>query len=254
MRIWLATACLLVPLFLGNLAKAEDKILRIGTEGAYPPFNFVDDKGQLSGFDVDIAKALCSEMKVECQFVAVPWVDIIDDLEAGKFDLMVASMAYTEERAKRIAFSDPYYRSHAVFVGDAKTFHDIRPEALAGARIAAGAGTMHADYLQKVYAAKNTILITKDQPEAQAALQEGKVDLILADAIDLMSYLDSSEDARFEFIGDPVTNDLLQSTSHITARKEDGALLEDVNAALKRIRLNGVYDRVNDAYFPFSIF
>lgn len=254
MRVSVHFAYLLVFLVFTGQVVAEDKVLRIGTEGAYPPFNFVDDKGQLSGFDVDIAKALCSEMKVQCEFVAVPWVEIIDDLEAGKFDLMVASMAYTEERAKRIAFSDPYYRSHAVFVGDAKKFHDISPEALTGARIAAGEGTMHADYLRKVYAAKNMILITKDQPEAQAALKDGKVDLILADAIDLMSFLDASDDARFEFIGDPVTNDLLQSTSHITARKSDPALLEDVNAALKRIRLSGVYDTVNDKYFPFSIF
>ncbi|MGI2034053.1 transporter substrate-binding domain-containing protein [Rhizobium panacihumi] len=254
MRVLLATTYLLLPLLVGGPVAADDSILRIGTEGAYPPFNFVDEKGQLSGFDVDIAKALCKEMAVECQFVAVPWVTIIDDLESGKFDLMVASMAYTSERAQRIAFSDPYYRSHAVFVGDAKKFLDIRPETLAGARIAAGAGTMQADYLQKIYAAKNTILITKDQPEAQTALQEGKVDLILADAIELMSFLDSNQEARFDFIGDPVTNDLLQSTSHITARKGDTALLENVNAALKRIRLNGVYDRVNDTYFPFSIF
>lgn len=254
MRFFISVACLVLPLLYVGPTAAADKVLRVGTEGAYPPFNFIDDKGQLSGFDVDIAKALCLEMKAECTFVAVPWVGIIDDLEAGKFDLMVASMAYTEERAKRIAFSDPYYRSHAVFVGDAKKFNDIRPEALIGARIAAGEGTMHADYLNKIYAAKNTIAITKDQPEAQAALKEGKVDLLLADAIDLMSFLDSSEDARFEFIGDPVTNDLLQSTSHITARKDDSALLGDVNAALKRIRLNGVYDRVNDKYFPFSIF
>jgi ABC-type amino acid transport substrate-binding protein len=254
MRVLFKAACLLLPLLLVGQAAADDKILRIGTEGAYPPFNFIDDQGQLSGFDVDIAKALCKEMNVQCEFIAVPWVSIIDDLEAGKFDLMVASMAYTQERAQRIAFSDPYYRSHAVFVGNAKKFHDIRPEALEGARIAAGEGTMHADYLQKVYAAKNTIVITKDQPEAQTALKDGQVDLILADAIDLMSFLDSSDDARFEFIGDPVTNDLLQSTSHITARKSDTALLEQVNAALKRIRLSGVYDRVNDKYFPFSIF
>jgi ABC-type amino acid transport substrate-binding protein len=254
MRALFHLAFLLPLLVLTGPSQAKDKVLRIGTEGAYPPFNYVDDKGKLSGFDIDIARALCSEMQVQCEFVAVPWVEIIDDLEAGKFDLIVASMAYTEERAKRIAFSDPYYRSHAVFVGNAEKYRDISPEALTGARIAAGEGTMHADFLQNVYAAKNTILITKDQPEAQAALKDGKVDLILADAIDLMSFLDAGDDARFDFIGDPVTSDLLQSTSHITAKKSGIALLEDVNAALKRIRLSGVYDRVNDKYFPFSIF
>ena len=69
-----------------------------------------------------------------------------------------------------------------------------------------------------------------------------------------MSFLENTKKTSFDFIGDPVTNDLLQSTSHITARKSDTALLTEVNAALKRIRLNGAYDQVNDKYFPFSIY
>lgn len=233
---------------------ADDKILRIGTEGAYPPFNYINDKGELAGFDVDIAKALCKEMAVTCSFVAVPWVEIIDDLEKNKYDLIVASMAYTEERAKRIAYSDPYYRSHSVFIGDPKRFQDISPEGLAGARIAAETGTMQAQYLAKEYAGKSTLVLAKDQPEAQSLLEQGKADLLLADAIALMSFLESTENTHFEFIGDPVTNDFLQSTSHITARLTDKALLQKVNDAIKRIRLDGTYDRINDTYFPFSIY
>jgi ABC-type amino acid transport substrate-binding protein len=235
-------------------ALADDAVLRIGTEGAYPPFNYIDEKGELGGFDVDIAKALCKEMQKTCSFVAVPWVEIIEGLEQNKYDLIVASMAFTEERAKRIAYSDPYYRSHAVFIGDAKRYQDISPEGLKGARIGAGTGTMQAQYLQKVYAAGSKLILAKDQPEAQKLLEEGKVDLVLGDAIELMSFLEKPEGTNFEFIGDPVTNDFLQSTSHVTARKSDTALVQDVNAALKRIRLNGTYDRINDAYFPFSIF
>lgn len=252
LKTLLAAACLTLAALTS--AHADEAVLRIGTEGAYPPFNFIDAKGELSGFDVDIAKTLCKEMKRQCSFVAVPWVEIIDGLEQNKYDLIVASMAYTEERAKRIAYSDPYYRSHAVFIGDTQRFTETTPEALAGARIVAGEGTMHADYLDKVYAARSTVLHAKDQPEAQAMLEQGKADLLLADAIDLMSFLENTKNTGFDFIGDPVTNDLLQSTSHITARKSDTALLGEVNAALKRIRLNGSYDQVNDTYFPFSIY
>jgi ABC-type amino acid transport substrate-binding protein len=235
-------------------AFAADPALRIGTEGAYPPFNYINEKGELAGFDVDIAKALCKEMKRNCTFVTVPWVEIIDSLEQSKYDLMVSSMAYTEERAKRIAYSDPYYRSHAVFIGDPKKFQDISPEGLAGARIAAGKGTMQGDYLTKFYSAKSTLVFGKDQPEAQTLLKEGKADLVLGDAIEMMSFLESPDGTSFEFIGDPVTNDFLQSTSHATARKTDMALIGEVNAAIKRIRLDGTYDRINDAYFPFSIY
>lgn len=247
-------AAILLTLASVGPTLADDPVLRIGTEGAYPPFNFIDDKGELAGFDVDIAKALCKEMHRTCSFVAVPWVEIIDGLEQNKYDLIVASMAYTEERAKRIAYSDPYYRSHAVFVGDPKTYQDISPEGLAGLRIAAGAGTMQAEYLAKVYAAKSTVVLGKDQPEAQAMLQQGKADLVLGDAIELMNFLESTDGSNFDFIGDPVTNDFLQSTSHVTVRKSDTVLLEQINDSIKKIRLNGTYDRINDVYFPFSIY
>ncbi|KQS61439.1 ABC transporter substrate-binding protein [Rhizobium sp. Leaf371] len=249
--------CLLAALLLGLVAAgptlADDPVLRIGTEGAYPPFNFVNDKGELAGFDVDIAKALCKEMGRTCAFVATPWSEIIEGLEQNKYDLMVSSMAYTEERAKRIAYSEPYYRSHAVFIGDPKKYQDISPEGLAGARITAGKGTMQAQYLAKVYG-KSTLVLGEDQPEAQALLEQGKADLMLGDAIELMSFLESGEGSAFEFIGDPVTNDFLQSTAHVTARKSDTALLEQVNAAIKKTRLDGSYERINDVYFPFSIY
>ena len=249
--------CLLAAFLLGLVTAgptlADDPVLRIGTEGAYPPFNFVNDKGELAGFDVDIAKALCKEMGRTCTFVATPWSEIIEGLEQNKYDLMVSSMAYTEERAKRIAYSEPYYRSHAVFIGDPKKYQDISPEGLAGARITAGKGTMQAQYLAKVYG-KSTLVLGEDQPEAQALLEQGKADLMLGDAIELMSFLESGEGSAFEFIGDPVTNDFLQSTAHVTARKSDTALLEQVNAAIKKTRLDGSYERINDVYFPFSIY
>ena len=247
-------AVLLLTLVSASPTLADDPVLRIGTEGAYPPFNFVDDKGELAGFDVDIAKALCKEMQRTCTFVVMPWAEIIEGLEQNKYDLMVSSMAYTEERAKRIAYSDPYYRSHAVFIGDAKKYQDISPDGLAGARITAGKGTMQAQYLSKVYAAKSTLVFGDDQPAAQLLLEQGKADLMLGDAIELMSFLESAGGSAFEFIGDPVTNDFLQSTAHVTARKSDTALLQQVNAAIKKTRLDGSYERINDVYFPFSIY
>jgi polar amino acid transport system substrate-binding protein len=247
-------AALVLGLVAAGPALADDPVLRIGTEGAYPPFNFINEKGELVGFDVDIAKALCKEMKRTCTFVVTPWAEIIEGLEQNKYDLMVSSMAFTEERAKRIAYSQPYYRSHAVFIGDPKKRQDISPEGLAGARITAGKGTMQAQYLAKVYAAKSTLVLGEDQPAAQAILEQGKADLMLGDAIELMSFLESAEGSAFEFIGDPVTNDFLQSTAHVTARPSDTALLDEVNAAIKKTRLDGSYERINNIYFPFSIY
>jgi polar amino acid transport system substrate-binding protein len=233
------------------VCQGQAETLRIATEGAYPPFNFID-KGELKGFDVDIAKAICAKMYVDCTFQAVPWNDIIGGLEANKYDLIVASMAYSKERAARIDFSEPYYRSHSVLVGDEK-FQDSSPEALAGVRIAVESGTIQAEYLKKAYS-KSTILLGEDQPAARKLLIEKKADLLIGDAIELLTFMETPEGSAYSYVGDPISSDFLQSSAHITAHKGNQALLARVNAALKEIKLNGTYDRINDAYFPFSIY
>ncbi|OWW04450.1 ABC transporter substrate-binding protein [Rhizobium sp. R72] len=227
--------------------------LRIATEGAYPPFNFVDGNGVLKGFDVDIAKALCKQLDADCSFQAVEWSRIIDGLESNQYDLIIASMAYTKERAARVEFSAPYYRSHSVLIGDAEKFTDSSPAALAGARIAAADGTVQADYAKKAYKDSTTVL-AKDQPSAQKLLEENKADLLIGDAIELLSFMETPTGSTYGYIGDPISSEFLQSSAHITAQKGNIALIARVNEALKQIKLNGVYDRINDQYFPFNIY
>jgi ABC-type amino acid transport substrate-binding protein len=233
-------------------AEAGQK-LRIATEGAYPPFNYVDASGELGGFDVDIAKAICAEIGGDCSYVAVPWDRIIDGLEKNDYDLIVASMSFTPERAARISFSDSYYRSHSGFVGDPAKVPETTPEALAGRRIVVQGGTIQSEYVRKFYP-RSEILEGKDVPEALAALAAGRADVTLIDAIQGLDWMQKPEGERFSYIGDPVTGDFLQSSSHIAARKGDSDLVGRVNAAIKHLRLNGTYDRINAAYFPFSIF
>jgi len=143
-----AGACAL--LFAG-ITSAQAETLKIATEGAYPPFNYVDSKNQLHGFDVDIAKALCEQMKVECTVVAQDWEGIIPALMAKKYDAVVASMINTEERRKKIAFTNHYYKTPlSVAVPKDSEITDAQTD-FKGYTVGAQSSSTQAIYAEDVY-------------------------------------------------------------------------------------------------------
>src|ERR671919_862295 len=134
---------------LATGAHAQDKRkVKIGTEGAYPPFNSIDPSGELVGFDIDIAKALCSAADLECEFVVQDWDGIIPRLIAKKYDAIVASMSITDERRKVVDFTEKYYQTPAKFVAAKGSDFDISPEGLAGKAVGVQRATIHEDFLR----------------------------------------------------------------------------------------------------------
>jgi polar amino acid transport system substrate-binding protein len=161
-------------------------------------------------------------------------------------------MAYSEERAKLVDFTEPYYRSYSAFIADASKYVETTPTALSGLRIATNEGTIQAEFLTQYYP-DSEILLTVDQPTAYKMLASGKADLMMGDAIEQLSFLESPEGGKFAYIGDPVTGDYVQTSARIAVRKGEADLTAAINQSLKNIQLDGTYDRLNSAYFPFSI-
>ncbi len=246
---------LLLPLLSTLLVvqPTHAELLRVATEGNYAPCSYVDDSGQLTGFDVEIAQALCQQMQVQCQVQAITWRDLIPRLEDRSVDLIVASMARTPERLQRVDFSDYYYQSHSVFAGRAGSVGDTSPAALAGLRLAIIEGTIQADYVARHYP-RSTLLLVDHQDRAFAKLLRGEADLVLSDSINLLDFLQRPEAADYDFIGSPLLGDALSPKAHIAVRKGDDDLRNRLNRALEEIRLNGIYDRINRQYFPFSVY
>ena len=161
MRIALAASAALLAL---GTAQAQEKVLKIGTEGAYPPFNTLTADGKLEGFDVDIAQALCDEMKVKCEFIAQDWDGIIPALQAGKFDAIIASMSITPERMEKVDFTNKYYNTPpAIAAPKDSDIKGVSKEDLAGKTIGVQASTTHFNYSTATY----TDSTVKPYPTAQ---------------------------------------------------------------------------------------
>ena len=192
-------------------AGAEDMMkLKIGTEGAYPPFNELKTDGSLVGFDIDIAKALCVEMKAECEFITQEWDGIIPALQAGKFDAIIASMSITEERLEKVDFSKKYYNTPpAVAVPKDSTITEATDAALAGKLLGAQSSTTHSNYAEeKLGSAKLKLYPTPDEYKLDIA--NGRIDAVIDDVIVLSEWLQKEDGACCKILGtltpDPVIN------------------------------------------------
>lgn len=231
-----------------GMANAGDKI-RIGTEGAYPPFNNIDKAGKAIGFDVDIANALCAEMKADCEIVApLDWDSIIIGLQKKKYDAIVASMSITPERLKAVNFTDPYYSNNLTMV--AKKGSTVDPKNLKGKSVGAQRSTIAANYVTDTLKGVDAKLYDT-QENAYLDLTSGRVEVLVSDKLPAYDWLRSDQGKGFEFIGKAIdVNDKIG----IAVRKKDDELRLKINTALKAIVANGKYAEINAKYFPFSIF
>ncbi len=242
------TACALIAVSASD-ANAADK-LRIGIEGTYPSFNFVDSKGEPQGFDVEIAKALCAKIKANCTFVKQDWDGIIPALNKRKFDAIVASMSITDERKKAVDFTEHYYTNKLQFIGKKGVPLDVTVAGLKGKTIGAQRATISGDWLEKNRPGAD-VKLYDTQENAYLDLDAGRLTAILADSFVNYEWLKSEAGKGFEFKDKPVFDgDLIG----IALRKGDTALQTKLNKAIKYIVADGTYAKINGKYFPFPMY
>jgi polar amino acid transport system substrate-binding protein len=240
----------------GDAPQTQASVIRFATEGADPPFNFVDSNNAVQGFEIDVTRAICAELKLECTFELDDWDSLIPDLKAGKFDAIVASLEITEERRQRIAFSEPYYRTPAVFMGRTDTIlTDVTPAGLKGLRIGATENSVYAAYLDDRYRATSTLLFYANQDEASLDLALGRIDLVLGDKIALAEWLKRGREASCcHFVADaPRDREAFGDGYGYGLRRGDEALKATLDRGLEAIRLRGTYDVIRARYFPFDV-
>lgn len=239
-KMMLAAAAVLA---LGTPAMAQETV-RIATEGAYAPWNFLNDAGAPAGYEIDLGNAVCEKAGITCEWIINDWDSIIPNLLAGNYDLIMAGMSITDERLETIDFTQNYFPPDpSKFVTAAGS--GVDPSALSDARIGVQGGTIQAAYAEENLASGNTIVTFATADQAMADLMAGNLDTILADGAYLEPVVAASSGA-IEFVGEDV---MIGGGVGAGLRKDAGELKTKIDDALTALKADGTVDKLIAQWF-----
>ena len=231
-------------------------VIRFLTETDYPPFNFAGPDGNPAGFNVDLARSLCEEIKVPCTVQMRRFETLLDAIASNRGDAIIASMAVTPAIRARVDFTDPYYRAPARFVSRRDSvMPEVRPELLEGRKIGAVAGSSFEAYLKAMFTDADLKSYPNDDALRQA-LRQKEVDLIFGDAIALAFWINGTDSGDCcAFSGGPfVESRYFGEGIGIAVRKGNDTLRQALNWALFRVWEKGRYTDLWLRYFSVSPF
>jgi arginine/ornithine transport system substrate-binding protein len=236
---------------LGTLAAAQGKDLKVAIDPTYEPFTFKTADGKPTGFDVDIANALCEQIKRKCVFVEQVWDSMIPGLQAKKYDVIISSMSITADRLKAIDFTDKYYNtpSRVVLKKDVKY---TGPASIKGKKLGVLKGSTQEKYaMGELKPAGVEIVAYEAQDQVYLDIKSGRLDGTVADFMEVTGgFLSKPEGEKYALAGaDLKEPKYFGYGAGIALRKGEDALKSELNAAIKTIRSNGSYKTMNDKYF-----
>ena len=255
------TAFCALALMFGLAGNSMAADLRVGVEGAYPPFSWKESDGTLKGFDIEIAEAVCTELKRKCVLIEQDWDGMIPALLANKFDLIIASLSITEKRKKKIDFSIPYRVSVGQFVGKKDANLNLfnsdgspNPASFKGVKLGLERATTYANWIETNIPDANVMLY--DSNEAlYLDLQNGRTDIIMTNPMKaFLKFLSKDKGKKFAFVSPPLTDPKLFGIGvGVGITKNNKELLDRINDALKELIKNGSLEKYSLKYFPFAI-
>lgn len=240
---------------------AQQLTLTIGSDASYAPFEWTDPSGKIVGFDIDIASAMCEQMKAKCTFVNQSFDGIIPSLKAHKFDVIVSSMDITAEREKEVSFTQKIWSYPSKFVAKAGSAFAPTVEGLKGKTLGVQQATSQERFVAKHLAGVN-VKHYKTLEDAYKDLSTGRIDVVFADGATVdssdSSFLKTEAGKGFAQLGADVSAsvdpELLGRGTGFAVRKEDTALLDKLNKAFDAVRAGGQYKQIQDKYFKFDIY
>lgn len=240
----------------GTATEPRRFVIRFLTEGEFPPFNYYDDEGVLSGFNVDLARAICLEAGAACDIKVRPWEELLVALRRGDADAVIAAHRVTAGGLSEVDFSDRYFYTPGRFAGrSGEAAREITPEGLDGATVGVAKGSAHEAFVKAFF--RDSRIVLFENPElAREALQQSKVDLVFDDAISLAFWLNGSLSRQCcEFAGGAFLEPRYFGDGLAVALpRNDPQIKALINDALKRVRQSGRFQELVERYFPVRIY
>ncbi|WP_181653489.1 basic amino acid ABC transporter substrate-binding protein [Campylobacter hyointestinalis] len=217
-------------------------VLKVGTNAAYPPFEFIDEQNKIAGFDMDLIDALSKKVGFEYKIVNMSFDGLIPALKAGKIDAVAAAMSATPERIKAVSFTKPYYTTENLFIKQAKNGDLTSKQNLEGKKIAVQLGTVQEIAARTIKGVK--VMANEDIFAAIMALKNGKVDAVLVDSSIGYGYLNKNKDLA-EFLKEP---DGSEGFSIAFDKDKHTDLIAKINQAVEELKNDGTYDKLLEKY------
>ncbi|MDX1634019.1 MAG: transporter substrate-binding domain-containing protein [Marinobacter sp.] len=247
-KLIVAASCALA-LVAGTAQAKEWNEIRIAFDVPYEPFEYKTPEGELTGFEVELAEAMCEELKAECTFVIQAWDGMIPGLLARKFDAIMSSMSITPERAERVLFSEPYYNTPgAWFAREDVNVDPTDMNAMKGKIVGVQRGTTMDAYVTENMGDIVEIKRYTTADDMVLDLEGERLDAVFVDYPVGEQTILTRE--GFQQVGEPVK---LGQGVGVAMRPRDEDLAEKINAALEKLKNDGTYDRIMNKYFSYDI-
>ncbi|MBD2463159.1 transporter substrate-binding domain-containing protein [Oscillatoria sp. FACHB-1407] len=228
------------------------EVLRVGSEGDYPPFSQQNPDGTLSGFDIDIANALCEKMQVKCEFVVNEWPTIIPSLNAGKYDVIISSMSINDERRQQVLFTQPYYKSGYAFIAPKDVTFELTEAGLADKTICVFKNSIGNPWIEQT-SPQAQLLQYDDTQTLRTDFFAGRCDAAFDTKLSMQGILDAEGGEDYHFVGEELKEPIFGEGAGIAVRKDDQALADRLNQAIDELYTDGTFQEINNKYFPFYI-
>lgn len=258
MTRWLVGAFLTACMALPHPAAAEDglpKTVRIGTLANYPPFEYSSSSGNPKGMEVELGNKYCAIAKFNCEWVTIPFTQLIPALLDHKIDAILAQLSVTAEREKKVSFTVPVTYNSVVVLGPKGSSMTDDPETMRGKIIGVGAQSVEAAWAEAHLKGIATIKLYEDGALEEQDLQAHKLDAVIIDQPAAYDFLRRGGKFNFAYLGSPINDPMILGAGNtaIAVRQDDTKLRDAFNAAIRQVRDDGTFLKVSAMYFPFSM-